>query len=303
MAESAPHPDFDRLSALLDGELTATEQAAVEQALAADAGLRAELARLAAVQRLTHRAINNLPLPAGLFGRLQTALDATPAPRPGGPPRARPVRRARRSWLAGLAAVAAVAVWALLSHGGRTDPPGAHPQVAQLELDPAHLELTHAAWQAKFAHTASSESPQQMAAGLTASLGYPVRPPDLAALDAGLRGCATCNHSVPGRDVAVFVMRDRAGRPLTLYELRAPAGQVRLAGFAPTRRPGYQSAQRGGLTYLTWAEGDLRVCLVAADRSLDELLPLAPAALRVALRRGPPAEPSADGRRSPDGWA
>lgn len=285
MPDSPYTPDPERLSAALDRELPAEEQAAVTAQLEADADLRAEFLRLDAVKRLTYRAVNDEPLPDGLFARLQAALDAEMGEAEAAPPE--PARRAPRprrravTWLAVTAAAAAVALFAVRT--GRE--PADTPRVAQIELNPSYLAMTHAMWHETFADAQPTESPAEMAAGLSEKLGYKVLPPDLAAFDARLKACTTCDHSVPGSNVAMFVMTGREGQALSLYELRAPAERIKLVGFEPTGTPGYEAATTDHLSLLTWAEGDLRVALVAADTPVEELLQAAPRALQVAQAR------------------
>lgn len=80
----------ERLGAYLDGELGADERAAVEAALAADAGLRARLERLQGVRAALHNAFPLVddPVPEKLLALLEepetnvVAFPARAAPRP-----------------------------------------------------------------------------------------------------------------------------------------------------------------------------------------------------------------------------
>lgn len=283
MNEDKRLPDPELVSAAVDHELSPEEQSLVEEALASDADLQTEFDTLAGVKQLTHRAMNDEPVPDDLFARLQGAIDQDLAATTPSPTR-RAARPRRRAWpLLSVAAVAA-AVLLVVLYGRR--PAGNAPgplTVAQVEFDPAHLAMTHKMWQMEFAKAKPTETVDQMAATLTKKLGYQVVAPDLAALRAKLKACTTCDHSVPGSEVALFVMSRPDGDAVSLYELRAPAERVKLVGFQPTGTPGVSAAEKDGLRFVAWAQGDLHACLVSSKTPLPELIRTAPHSLRVAL--------------------
>lgn len=108
------NPELDeRLSALLDGELSPAEVAALRAEIARSPELAARLEALAAVD-VGLRALPGRGVPPGLRARVAEEL-RTPATHARGPSAARraPFRRARR-WLAAAALAAAAAALALL---------------------------------------------------------------------------------------------------------------------------------------------------------------------------------------------
>lgn len=265
MADHLTEADRQLLSAAVDGMLPADEQAAVQARLESDPLLRAEWERLLALKRFARRAFDQEP-PESLLPRLRSALDAEFAPR----------RRAplpRRRWLLAAAAVLLTGIGlSRLSGPSRV-------------LDPANLAMTHRGWQEHFATATADESPAAMAAQLSRQVGFAVLPPDPTALSAALKACATCDHSVPGGQVALFVMARRDGTALTLYEL--PARGVTTAGFRDSGTAGVLTAEHDGLRLAAWRDGDVYACLVAEAMPMDELLRLVPQSLRLAAEPGP----------------
>lgn len=110
-------PDNERLSALLDGELTDEERAALEQELASSPELQHELAELRRVSAAV-KELPQIPAPASLHGAVMAGIQQTIQPgndRPAGSGRAggRPGLRQ----LVGLAAAVALAVGAAVWFG------------------------------------------------------------------------------------------------------------------------------------------------------------------------------------------
>ncbi len=276
------------LSAAVDGELTAAEQAAVDAALAADPALRRELEALRAVKAAVRRAGPVLDLPTGLLARLDAgyaAIDAAPRLR-----RSRPGRRG--AWLAAVAVAAVVAgLVPVVRHRGPQPPT---VSLARLDLAPANLAEAHQYWQAKYAgRPRATATPRQLAVNLQQDLGTAVRPPDVQALSAELVGCAGCGHAVPGRRIAVFVLRCPQLGDVTLFELPAGAAEIRLAEFEPSDIAGVSTAQVGAVKLAVWTDGQWLTGLASTTASPAALARLAPRAVLGACGDQPPADPAA----------
>jgi anti-sigma factor RsiW len=126
------NPELDeKLSALLDGELSPQEEAALRAEIARSPELAARLAAFAGLdERL--RALPSRPVPADLHARVAERTRGAPArgaPRSGAPP-------ARRRWLAAAALAAAAAALALLV---LPRAPREATQVARVEPPPVPL--------------------------------------------------------------------------------------------------------------------------------------------------------------------
>ncbi len=274
MAERHIRFQEEWLSAAVDGELSAAEQAVFEQTIAVDANLRREYEILQALKSCVHRAAPTAELPASLTARLRTGLDAIDAATP--PASAAPWRRWWQPAFV-LAGALAMVSFVLPLRPSAVVPDPAPGTPARLNLQAGTLAKAHRDWQAHYAsQPQATETPQQMAAALSQKIGYAVAAPDPGRLQARLRGCSTCSHSVPGMTAAVFVMTRSAAAPLSLFEVAGSGCTVDTPGFVDSAQPGVRIATVNGVSLACWraAGGARRAGREQADA--EALAKLAP---------------------------
>jgi len=278
MAERQMRFQEEWLSAAVDGELTAAEQAVFDQAIAADSALRREFEALQALKACVHRAAPNAEVPATLTASLVAGLDAIDAAAPA------PSVGLRRWWQPALVLAGALAVVSFVLPP-RPGSPSADPTPAgpSLSLDATNLAKAHRDWQAHYASLPLTEAtPAQVAADISAKVGYAVAAPDTGRLRATLRGCSACGHSIPGATAAVFVMTRDDDAPMSLFEVTGEGCRIDTPGFANSQQPGVLIATVDGISLACWRAAGIHAVLAAEQSDAEDLARLAPRAVQVA---------------------
>jgi anti-sigma factor RsiW len=258
--QNAGHPG-DELQLLLDGQLPAERQAALEVHLASCRRCRRELNALRRVKAVVSEELPRHELPAGLEGRVRAATavePATPAPGP----------RAGRLWprwrvaalAASLAAAAAIVVLVARRSGGDLVG-GAARQFAE-----------HRAGGATLQHGTSDPGALQR---FFASGRLPFAP---RVFDFGMMGYRLVGGSVErlaGHPAALFGYENPGGQRVlcemyqgSLSELPQPAEQREHAGIR------FRVYRADGLTLVFWQEGAV-VCVLTSDGDPEQAIQLA----------------------------
>lgn len=284
MSDEARRDNRELLSAAVDQQLTDTETATLDELLRSDARYQRELDLFAAVKAATARAFVEQDLPATFAGRLSRGLDAIDLEQADEAPAAeRPLpfwqRALRPAW-----AVAAVALLVLAAtpviKARLATPSAATAEAPRIEA--RQLAQAHRDWHQLAASRRRPDKPLPvLAAELEQKLGYEVTPPDLTRLNATLKVCSSCSHSIPGTRAAAFVM-DRDGADLTLFEVGSPACGVTVNGFEPLDGSGLSVASTNGAQLALWSDGHRYACLVSDNVPADQLATMLPQALHLA---------------------
>ncbi len=243
--------DDDLLQAWVDGALEGPERAAVEAALAQDAGAARRVLRLAEQRRLLHERFDPVllePVPE----RLRLARPAWHG-----------YARAAAVFAFGLA-VGLVAPLAWRGEGGPAGPQATAPAAGAL---PARAARAHLVYATEVRHPVEVDASQEahLVAWLSKRLGTKLQVPVLAADGFSLLG----GRLLPGPDgaVAQFMYQDGAGRRLTLY-VSARARDEKQTAF--------RFAQEGPVSVFYWVDGRWGYAL---SGEIDK-----PALLRMATR-------------------
>ncbi len=251
---AADHLAPERLDALIDGVLEASDRGAAEAHVAGCEACAEELARIRAVRAAIGALASQGP-DARFEARLREALDREDA-RLG---RARGARRtSARRWLAaGLAASMAVfALW--LARDGNEELPAQVAVHALRGASASTLAEDAALLEKRFA---------------SAELGFAAR-----VLDLGMMGWSVSGGDVTelaGRRAIEVIYRDAAGRALLCAMLRASAGELPGDALRFTENGiAFFSFARGDVTVVAWAEGDV-LCLLAAALPAEDVRALA----------------------------
>lgn len=237
----------EHLSALLDGALPPAEAAAVEAALAADAGLRAEYEALLGADRAARDAFAALldrPVPLGLARTVGTApvpQSAAPGPRP---PRRAP------AWLniaAGLALALVGAGGGFLAGRG-TAPVPARDWVAEI----ADYHAVYAAQGRHLVEVGAAEA-AHIETWLSEQTGVVFRIPDLSASGLSFEGGRLLVAA--GKPVGQLMYRDGAGRVVALCFL--------ASALPPTE--GAAPRDLGAFDALVWGREGARFILIGPE--------------------------------------
>ncbi|MEM8630546.1 MAG: anti-sigma factor [Pseudomonadota bacterium] len=219
----------EKLSAYLDGELSADEAATIDAALASDPDLMRELESLLAADTLARdsfQAMVEEPVPLALASTIRNA-DTVAAPPP------------QRSWT-GIAAAAAVACFVI---GGAA---GFFVGQSETGSSPGWLASIadyHGVYAAQGRHLVEvpAEEADHIQTWLTATIGADVRIPDLSA--EGLRFQGARLVVAAGKPVAQLMYTDGNGRVVALCQIGTAAPQD---GFATTTLNGFDMVSWGG---------------------------------------------------------
>lgn len=299
MAETEPPADYELLSALVDDELEPGERERLEALLSQQPELQREHDALRATRQRVQQ-LNHAPLPDGLADRLSAALDAVDAETASSAasPQARASRAPGRRRLVQTLAVAAVAVVAvalvpLARHTTDTPAAASTTRVASSEFNftPTNLVKYHNFWHDKYRQGVLKppKPADQMATELAQQVGYPVKPPDEDALGAKLVACTACSHALTGggAPAALFLMERGQQDEMTMFEVTAPAGQVRHDGFEPTADAHIYVASQDGVSLAFHSDDQSHVCLASTRETPAALAEMVPRAVRVANRSRP----------------
>lgn len=227
----------EQLSAYLDGELADREARAVEEALAADPALQAELDALMAADAAAGQAFEEMladPVPVSLAAAIRNA----PAPQPAANLPAAP------RGLPGWATLAACALFlAIGGAGGYLAGLGEGTEVAAAPGwldDIADYHAVYAGQKRHLVEVPAAEA-DHIATWLTDSVGATVRIPDLA--DRGLTFEGGRLLVAAGKPVAQLMYTDASGEVVALCAIRtdAPAD-----GFRDTEKNGFRMVSWGG---------------------------------------------------------
>ncbi|MEL6645662.1 MAG: anti-sigma factor [Pseudomonadota bacterium] len=242
----------EKLSAFLDGELPEDEARAVEAALAADPGLQAELEALMAADTVAKDAFDEMldePVPFALASAIQLAeasVVANDAPAP-----------ARRGgWLA--AAVASVAL-ALGGAGGYFTGVSQSTQVTAAPGWLADIADYHRVYSGQVRHLVEvgAEEADHIQTWLTATVGAPVRIPDLSQHGLTFEGGRLLVAA--GKPVAQLMFTDADERVVALCLIQTD-----------TPQDGFGNRTIGAFDMVTWG-GESANFVVVGDEGRSDL--------------------------------
>ncbi len=271
MTRPAPPPTDDELHALVDGQLAAGRRAEVEDALARDPAMAAQVAAWHAQRnalRQLHGELLDEPVPASLMSALDRTL---------------PRQAQRGSWMrwGGMAAAVLVAFAAGWLGNAQWSAPRAAAN-AQLARAPAVREFVHDASIAHAVYAPEKRHPVEVAASeqqhlvqwLSKRLDRPLKVPDLSALGYTLVG----GRLLPGESGAraQFMFEDAAGERVTLYIGTLDA---QAAGATAARETAFRFASEGPVPSFYWVDQGFGYA-IAGKLPRDVLLKLATVAYR-----------------------
>lgn len=224
-----------QLSAYLDGELTEAAMREVEDALARDPALQAELDALIAADAAAEEAFGAMldePVPLELAAAIRNAPEPRPAANLPAPPRGLP------AWAA---AAACAAFLAIGGAGGYLAGAGQGAEVAALPGwldDIADYHAVYAGQKRHLVEVPAAEA-DHIASWLSDTVGATVRIPDLA--DRGLAFQGGRLLVAAGKPVAQLMYTDAAGEVVALCLIRSanPA-------------EGFRSAEKNGFRMVSW---------------------------------------------------
>ena len=272
MTRPAPPPTDDELHALVDGQLAAGRRAEVEDALARDPAMAAQVAAWHAQRnalRQLHGELLDEPVPASLMSALDRTL---------------PRQAQRGSWMrwGGMAAAVLVAFAAGWLGNAQWSAPRAAAANAQLARAPAVREFVHDASIAHAVYAPEKRHPVEVAASeqqhlvqwLSKRLDRPLKVPDLSALGYTLVG----GRLLPGESGAraQFMFEDAAGERVTLYIGTLDA---QAAGATAARETAFRFASEGPVPSFYWVDQGFGYA-IAGKLPRDVLLKLATVAYR-----------------------
>ncbi len=247
----------ERLSAYLDGELPTAEAREIEDALARDPALQAELDALMAADAAAAEAFGATlddPVPLDLVAAIRNASETPPAANLPTAPRGLP------AWAAAAACVVFLAIGGVggfLAGGGGTE-------VAALPGWLDDIADYHAVYASQKRHLVEvpAEEADHITAWLTGSVGTTVRIPDLA--DQGLTFEGGRLLVAAGKPVAQLMYTDGSGAVVALCLIRSDSPA-----------DGFKSAEKNGFEMVSWGGNEANFVVVAPEgyeglRSLAE---------------------------------
>lgn len=264
MNRPAPPPTDDELHALVDGQLAPDRRAEVEDALARDPAIAAQVAAWHAQRdalRRLHGEWLDEPVPAPLMSALDRSL---------------PRQAQRSNWMrwGGMAAGVLIAFAAGWLGNAQWSAPRAGAQLAKV---PAMREFVHDASIAHAVYAPEKRHPVEVAAAeqqhlvqwLSKRLDRPLKVPDLSSLGYTLVG----GRLLPGENGAraQFMFEDAAGDRVTLY---IGTLDTRAAGTAASRETAFRFASEGPVPSFYWVDQGFGYA-VAGKLPRDVLLKLA----------------------------
>jgi anti-sigma factor RsiW len=244
MNRPAPPPTDDELHALVDGQLAPDRRAEVEDALARDPAIAAQVATWHAQRdalRRLHGELLDEPVPASLMSALDRNL---------------PRQAQRSNWMrwGGMAAGVLIAFAAGWLGNAQWSAPRAGAQLAKA---PAMREFVHDASIAHAVYAPEKRHPVEVAAAeqqhlvqwLSKRLDRPLKVPDLSSLGYTLVG----GRLLPGENGAraQFMFEDAAGERVTLYIGTLDTG---AAGTVASRETAFRFASEGPVPSFYWVD-------------------------------------------------
>ena len=239
----------DKLSAFLDGELPESEAREIEDALARDPGLQAELEALMEADVVAKSEFDTLvddPVPLELAAAIRNAPEARPANDPAPPTRAR--------WAPTAVAALCLAIGGSGGYyaglmGGETPPPRGWL------ADIADYHAVYADQKRHLVEVPAAEA-DHIRTWLTASIGAEVPIPDLEGNGLTFQGARLL--VAVGKPVAQLMYTDADGGVVALCLIRSD-----------TPQDGFAARSIGGFDMVTWGGSDANFVIVGTEGRSD----------------------------------